>query len=111
MLEEADLARPRTPAERSPCSPGWPLPRPGCTASPADQVHFHEVGALDSIADVVGVCAALHDLGVDSVSCRSRSRSAPGRSEPPTACIPVPVPAVVELASRLAGERRGRRAS
>jgi uncharacterized protein (TIGR00299 family) protein len=66
-------------------------------AVPADDVHFHEVGALDAIADVVGICAALDDLGVSTVSAgevavgSGVARTAHGE-------LPVPVPAVAQLA-------------
>jgi pyridinium-3,5-bisthiocarboxylic acid mononucleotide nickel chelatase len=63
---------------------------------PADDVHFHEVGSWDSIADVVGTCAALEALDVGAVIAGELAvgsgsvRTAHGR-------LPVPVPAVVEL--------------
>lgn len=62
-----------------------------------EQVHFHEVGAWDSIADVVGVCAALHDLGVAGLGCGTVGLGS-GTVRAAHGEIPVPVPAVVELA-------------
>ncbi len=56
----------------TPRSPPWPRSRARCTAMPPDDVHFHEVGALDAIVDVVGVCAALEVAGR-----RRRRASAP----------------------------------
>lgn len=63
---------------------------------PPEQVHFHEVGGIDALIDIVGSCAALEVLGVDRVEVspvatgRGMVRSAHG-------LIPNPSPAAVEL--------------
>jgi len=62
-----------------------------------EQVHFHEVGALDALVDVVGVCAGLVHFGVEELVC---SPPPAGHGVVATAhgTLPLPAPAVLELA-------------
>ena len=61
-----------------------------------DSVHFHEVGAVDSIIDTVGTLIALHCLNVTSVSC-SRLPIGEGTVWTAHGCLPVPAPATLRL--------------
>ena len=61
-----------------------------------DAVHFHEVGALDAIIDIVGVCAGLHELAIDSL-CASALPLGPGWTSSMHGRIPLPAPATLEL--------------
>ena len=61
-----------------------------------DQVHFHEVGALDSIADVVAACAGLTALGLDALHCSTLSLGS-GSTRGAHGPIPVPAPAVLAV--------------
>ncbi len=63
---------------------------------PPEQVHFHEVGGIDAIIDVVGTCAALEVLGVDEV-CASAVANGIGMVRNAHGLMPNPVPAVVGL--------------
>lgn len=63
---------------------------------PVSQIHFHEVGGLDSIVDVVGTCAALEVLGVDEVAS-SPVAVGIGMVRSEHGMLPNPPPAVVAL--------------
>jgi pyridinium-3,5-bisthiocarboxylic acid mononucleotide nickel chelatase len=63
---------------------------------PPEQVHFHEVGAVDAVVDVVGAALLLDDLGVEEVWA-SPVATGSGRVRGEHGVLPVPAPAVLEL--------------
>ena len=65
----------------------------------AEQVHFHEVGAIDSLVDVIGVCAGLLYLGVQSLWA-TPPPAGHGQVRTAHGVLPVPAPAVLEIARR-----------
>ncbi|GAA2580268.1 nickel pincer cofactor biosynthesis protein LarC [Dactylosporangium fulvum] len=68
---------------------------------PPEKVHFHEVGALDAIADIVGVCAAVEDLGLRHIGADTVAVGS-GTVRTSHGLLPVPAPAVVSLLSATA---------
>lgn len=65
-------------------------------AIPVDKVHFHEVGALDTIVDVVGTIIGLHHLNINQVYC-SFLPTSHGFVKCAHGLLPLPAPAVCEL--------------
>jgi len=65
--------------------------------STIEKIHFHEVGALDSIVDIVGTAICLESLGIDTVYSSPVKLGAGGIITTQHGAMPTPAPATIEI--------------
>jgi pyridinium-3,5-bisthiocarboxylic acid mononucleotide nickel chelatase len=63
---------------------------------PLEKIHFHEVGAIDAIVDIVGACIGFAALGIESFAC-SLLNVGGGTAKMAHGVLPVPAPATARL--------------
>ncbi len=63
---------------------------------PLEKIHFHEVGAVDAIIDIVGACIGFAALGIESFAC-SPLNVGGGTAKMAHGVLPVPAPATARL--------------
>jgi uncharacterized protein (TIGR00299 family) protein len=63
---------------------------------PLEKIHFHEVGAVDAIVDIVGACIGFNVLGIDKFAC-SPLNVGGGTAKMAHGVLPVPAPATATL--------------
>jgi len=63
---------------------------------PLEKIHFHEVGAVDAIVDIVGACIGFHALGIEEFACSALNVGS-GTAKMAHGILPVPAPATANL--------------
>src|ERR1700738_1319789 len=66
---------------------------------PVEKIHFHEVGAVGALGDIVGACIGFYELGIEKFAC-SPLNVGGGTAKMAHGVLPVPAPATANLLQR-----------